>query len=127
MGKPSFLQIIIKSDSIFIDNSFAFRILLPGGAVWFNQTNGYSGAGTQIYHIAKGMNDRGVYFPLFGTCLGFELLVFISNQNKEILTDCSSNKQTLPLNFAKGKPKTHYEISAELVNFFMHVNFAHQF
>ena len=66
------------------------RILLPGGATWFNQTNGYSEAGRFMYDIAMEMNDRGDFFPIWGTCLGFELLTYLSAKNVEHRADCKS-------------------------------------
>lgn len=51
------------------------------------------------------MNENGKYFPLFGTCLGFELLLYISNGNQEYRTTCSSQRQRNTLNFTKGKTK----------------------
>lgn len=55
------------------------RVLFPGGATYFNQSNGYADAGQHIYEIAKELNDEGNYFPIFGTCLGFELLVILAS------------------------------------------------
>lgn len=75
---------------------------MPGGATWFNQTNGYAAAGSHIYNIAKQMNENGSFFPLFGTCLGFELLVYASNNDTEYRITCSAQKISLPLNFTKG-------------------------
>uniref|UniRef100_A0A7G3ACW2 folate gamma-glutamyl hydrolase n=1 Tax=Lutzomyia longipalpis TaxID=7200 RepID=A0A7G3ACW2_LUTLO len=74
-------------------------ILFPGGATWFNQTNGYSEAAEHIYAIAVDLNDRGEYFPLWGTCLGFELLTYLSANSREHRAHCSSQKQPLPLDF----------------------------
>lgn len=74
-------------------------ILLPGGATWFNQSNGYADAGRHIYDIAIEMNERGEYFPLWGTCLGFELLTYLSSNGIEHRIDCSSSNQALPLVF----------------------------
>lgn len=48
------------------------------------------------------MNDNGIYFPLFGICLGFELLLYASNVEREYRTICSSSKQKNTLNFTKG-------------------------
>jgi gamma-glutamyl hydrolase len=75
------------------------RILLPGGATWFNQSNGYADAGRHIYDIAMEMNGRGSYFPLWGTCLGFELLTYLSADGREHRAGCSSHNQALPLDF----------------------------
>lgn len=74
---------------------------MPGGGTFFNQSHGYAVAGAHIYDIAQQINDDGVHFPIFGTCLGFELLLYISNQNEEYRIGCSSEKQSLPLDFAK--------------------------
>lgn len=69
----------------------------------FNHTNGYTNASSHIYEIAKQMNDDGIYFPLFGTCLGFELLFYASNDNNECRIACSSYCQALSLKFTEGE------------------------
>lgn len=74
---------------------------MPGGATWFNQTKGYAEAGAHIYEIAKNLNDIGIYFPIFGTCLGFELLLYVS-AGQEYRAICSSMRQALPLDFTAG-------------------------
>lgn len=74
-------------------------MLLPGGATWFNQSNGYAEAGRHIYDIAVEMNEQGDYFPIWGTCLGFELLTYLSADGKEHRADCRSSNQALPLEF----------------------------
>lgn len=71
----------------------------------FNHTNGYTNTSSIIYGIAKQMDDNGIYFPLFGTCLGFELLFYASNNNSECRVACSSNCQPLPLEFTNGEMK----------------------
>lgn len=76
-------------------------MLLPGGATYFNNTHGYADAGKHIYDIAIEMNDRGDYFPIFGTCLGMELLVVLS-AGIDDRSDCWSQRQPLPLDFEKG-------------------------
>lgn len=47
------------------------------------------------------MNERGEYFPLWGTCLGFELLTYLSADGREHRADCKSSNQALPLVFKK--------------------------
>lgn len=49
-GAKSFLFTIIKI--------LNFRVLFPGGATYFNQSNGYSEAGRHIYDIAMEMNEK---------------------------------------------------------------------
>lgn len=82
---------------------FPCRILFPGGSSWFYNKYGYAEAGYTIYQIAKEMNDRGEYFPLWGTCLGFELLTWIDAEKREHRATCSSQNQALHLEFTPGK------------------------
>uniref|UniRef100_U5EYI6 folate gamma-glutamyl hydrolase n=1 Tax=Corethrella appendiculata TaxID=1370023 RepID=U5EYI6_9DIPT len=74
-------------------------VLFPGGATWFNQSNGYADAGRHIYDIAVELNKNGSYFPLWGTCLGFELLTYLAADNVEHREHCSSQNQGLHLDF----------------------------
>lgn len=74
-------------------------VLWPGGATFFNQTEGYADAGATIYRIAKRMNNRGDYFPILGICLGFELMTYVAANCVEHRTHCSSKNQPLPLEF----------------------------
>lgn len=82
---------------------FNYRVLFPGGATYFNQSNGYADAGEHIMAIAKEMNDAGDYFPLFGTCLGFELFIILESGRgyPENRIRCYSY-DNLPLTFTEG-------------------------
>lgn len=66
--------------------------------MWFYDS-GYARAGRHIYDIAMQMNDNGNYFPLWGTCLGLELLTYLSANGVEHRADCKSENQGLPLEF----------------------------
>ena len=50
--------------------------LFPGGGASLTDRNGslseYSRKGLIVYNYAKKLNNQGVHFPLWGTCLGFE-------------------------------------------------------
>ncbi|XP_062128219.1 gamma-glutamyl hydrolase-like [Drosophila sulfurigaster albostrigata] len=74
-------------------------VLLPGGATWFNETLGYGDAGEHLIRIAKQINDNGTYFPVWGTCLGMELMVLKVANGSETRSDCNSAGQALPLEF----------------------------
>ncbi|XP_055374514.1 gamma-glutamyl hydrolase A-like [Condylostylus longicornis] len=76
-------------------------VLLPGGAVYFTNRNGYAEAGAIIYKKIIEMNKNGIYMPIWGTCLGFELLAYMSANNIEIRTACTSQAQSIPLNFTR--------------------------
>ncbi|XP_055844402.1 gamma-glutamyl hydrolase A [Episyrphus balteatus] len=77
-------------------------VVLPGGATYFNNSQGYADAGYHIYNAAIELNEKGTYFPLWGVCLGFELIAYIESNRTEHRAICSSNRQPLPLEFVEG-------------------------
>jgi gamma-glutamyl hydrolase len=78
-------------------------LLIPGGAAEFNATEGYATAGVELYKLAKQKNDAGVYFPVWGTCLGFELLFVLSANQTDLRTACNITYTPMPLTFKRGK------------------------
>ncbi|CAG9088040.1 unnamed protein product [Plutella xylostella] len=75
-------------------------VLLPGGATYFNQSLGYADAGQHIFEIAQELNQRGDYFPVFGTCLGFELLVVLASGRGKVENRARCYSYTnMPLEF----------------------------
>ncbi|PNF43259.1 Gamma-glutamyl hydrolase [Cryptotermes secundus] len=77
-------------------------ILFPGGAASFTAIGGYSAAAWELYHHAILKNQAGVYFPVWGTCLGFELLTYLAAQREDIRTDCEADNVAMPLQFKPG-------------------------
>ncbi|XP_059216448.1 gamma-glutamyl hydrolase A [Stomoxys calcitrans] len=70
-------------------------ILLPGGAIYFNKkyckkelTNDSYSSAQHIYDIAVQLNRKGKYFPLWGTCLGFQLMLTHSAGVEDVRQDC---------------------------------------
>jgi gamma-glutamyl hydrolase len=51
--------------------------------------------------VAIELNNNGSYFPIWGTCLGFELLTFLDANSVEHRAHCASNNQALPLEFTE--------------------------
>ncbi|XP_046603493.1 chitobiosyldiphosphodolichol beta-mannosyltransferase-like [Neodiprion virginianus] len=91
-------------------------VLWPGGSSYFNVSDGYAEAGAIIYTIATRLNNQGDYFPIWGTCLGFELMTYVAAGGIEHRTDCSSNKQALPLEFVSDfKSSRMFENASEKV------------
>ncbi|XP_077263474.1 gamma-glutamyl hydrolase A-like [Temnothorax americanus] len=89
-----------RNDSYYEDIlSKVNGVLWPGGSTYFFQKEGYADAGVVIYRIAKEINARGEYFPIFGICLGFELLTYAAANRVEHRSNCSSRNQPLPLEF----------------------------
>ncbi|KAG8233854.1 hypothetical protein J437_LFUL006877 [Ladona fulva] len=75
-------------------------ILFPGGATWLEGT-GYGEAGRILYDLATSLNNNGDYFPLWGTCLGFELMTFLA-ADQDMRSNCSGMDVALPLSYKEG-------------------------
>ncbi|XP_045766244.1 gamma-glutamyl hydrolase A-like isoform X2 [Maniola jurtina] len=94
-------------------------VLFPGGATYFNQSHGYADAGQHIYELAQELNNAGDYFPIFGTCLGFELLLILASGRgqKENRITCRSYENR-PLNFTQNfrKSKMFREASEDIID-----------
>lgn len=71
-------------------------ILFPGGEADL-VSSGYSRAGSILYKLALQANHNNTHFPLWGTCLGFELLTTLTAGMK-VLQACSSHDQATSLN-----------------------------
>ncbi|KAH8283308.1 hypothetical protein KR054_000604 [Drosophila jambulina] len=93
-------------------------VLLPGGATWFNETNGYGDAGEHLIQLAVELNDQGTYMPVWGTCLGMELLVYKLAKGKEHRIDCSGKGIALPVEFKEdyNKSRLFTSISEDIVS-----------
>ena len=48
-------------------------------------------------------NDKGDYFPLWGTCLGFELLSVLTADNDSVISPVDAENISLPLTFTLGE------------------------
>ncbi|KAF8771920.1 Gamma-glutamyl hydrolase like protein [Argiope bruennichi] len=75
-------------------------VLFPGGADLLT-TKGYGRTGKIIFDISTKMNDKGDYFPLWGTCLGFELLNYLA-VNKLWMKACDADDVPSNIEFVKG-------------------------
>lgn len=74
-------------------------ILYPGGAVSII-SSGYQRAAKIFYELAIEANNRGDYFPVWGTCLGFEQLTYLTS-GKLLLSATNTTGVALPLNFTE--------------------------
>lgn len=85
-----------------------YRIFWPGGATWFNESGGYAEAGEMLYEYAVEKNKEGIYYPIWGTCLGMELLIDIDAGQKEVRQKCMAKNISLPLEFQQGRDCVHF-------------------
>ena len=58
---------------------------------------GFERAAKKLFDLALKSKENGDYWPIWGTCLGFELVVFLAMNETHSLTRCSSMQQPLPL------------------------------
>ena len=73
-------------------------LVFPGGAAHLSSVE-FLAAGALLYSLAISANDQGQHFPVWGTCLGFEVLMVLQSKNVAILeTGLDSENLTLPLN-----------------------------
>eukprot|EP00095_Tigriopus_kingsejongensis_P003580 maker-scaffold140_size315649-snap-gene-2.20 protein:Tk03580 transcript:maker-scaffold140_size315649-snap-gene-2.20-mRNA-1 annotation:"AGAP007890-PA" len=70
-------------------------LLLPGGGVDL-YNSGYQRAAQWIFNLAVKSGD---YYPIWGTCLGFEQLAVLSSHMMNVLTPCKSEDRADPLHF----------------------------
>ncbi|XP_026791633.3 gamma-glutamyl hydrolase isoform X1 [Pangasianodon hypophthalmus] len=74
-------------------------ILFPGGGASIF-SSGYAKAAGIFYKLALEANSKGDYFPVWGTCLGFEQLTLLTS-GKSLLSRTNTSGVALPLNFTK--------------------------
>ncbi|XP_068566337.1 gamma-glutamyl hydrolase-like [Cebidichthys violaceus] len=75
-------------------------ILYPGGSANIT-SSGYQRAAKIFYELAVEANKRGDYFPVWGTCLGYEQLTVLTS-GKNLLSLTNTSGVPLPLNFING-------------------------
>jgi gamma-glutamyl hydrolase len=95
------LNNLTKSELDVILNSVN-GVLFPGGGVQLKPNgSGYFDTAMMIYDYFLRENSAGRYFPLWGTCLGFEALtVLVSGSN--LLSVYDSENYSIPLMFDPG-------------------------
>ncbi|XP_028401047.1 gamma-glutamyl hydrolase-like [Dendronephthya gigantea] len=73
-------------------------VLFPGGDVSVTNSD-YARIGNIIYNQAMTAFDNNDYFPLWGICLGFELLNVMVSGSSSVLSPSDSENLPLPLDF----------------------------
>ncbi|XP_046678474.1 gamma-glutamyl hydrolase-like isoform X2 [Homalodisca vitripennis] len=99
-------------------------MVFPGGAVKFEDPNGYAAAGRMILNIVQQLQDSGVNFPILGVCQGYELLMYLTSNStaeEDILVKCNSSNEALPLMFKVGyhQSRLYRFASKEIVEILM--------
>lgn len=75
-------------------------VLFPGGAAPLDDSN-YANVAKWVFEKAKEFNDDDVYYPLWGTCLGFEALNVLGSGDKpsNVLSQFDAENMPAPVNF----------------------------
>jgi len=61
-------------------------LLFTGGEINLFFNSSYVQTANTLYHMALKANQNGDYFPVWGTCLGFELICMLESQDQNILS-----------------------------------------
>lgn len=85
-------------DTLLLKFAAINGILFPGGSASLRDGPFYRIA-EKLFKMALEENDKGNYFPVFGTCLGFELLCIIVTQDHRLLERFSAKWQPSSLYF----------------------------
>nr|XP_018896449.1 PREDICTED: gamma-glutamyl hydrolase-like [Bemisia tabaci] len=84
-------------------------LLIPGGGARFNGTDNFFAASKMMYDLALKMNGDNVHFPVFGVCLGFELLLRFASDDENVRRSCKGgviHHINMPLKFSSGFKKS---------------------
>jgi len=77
-------------------------LLIPGGdqLLFFNST--FVQAAQVLYDLAIEANDNGTYFPIWGTCMGMQLIPILTSQNPSLLRRATFDSEdvSFPLHFS---------------------------
>ncbi len=77
-------------------------MIFPGGRANYNYPNsGYGRAGAILYNLIVNANNKGDFFPIWGTCLGFQFLLYmaVGGGGTRYLARCDAYNRTDPLSF----------------------------
>jgi len=94
------VPVLINQDDEYYEMIFNSTngLLIPGGAVSLTES-GYARAGKKLYELAlQSWDNLKDPYPIWGTCLGFELLALFTNDDQPNLSACWSQDQPLALN-----------------------------
>jgi len=72
-------------------------ILFTGGGLSLAAHTQYYQTAQFIFNLAKEANDKGDHFPIWGTCMGFQLLSILAAQDHSVLLEYAYDSYNYPL------------------------------
>ncbi|XP_045214855.2 gamma-glutamyl hydrolase-like isoform X2 [Mercenaria mercenaria] len=96
------VPVFVKREPDYYDHIFKSinGVLFPGGGVDLINSE-YAKAAKILYTAALKATAAGDYFPMWGTCLGFQLLTALAT-GKDLMSDFDAEDLAIPLNFSDG-------------------------
>lgn len=76
-------------------------VLLPGGGANIYDSL-YERTAKTFFNLAVKANDAGDVFPMWGTCLGFQVLMSLGAGGENVTTSVDAEDYSVPLNFSLG-------------------------
>ncbi|KAJ8037019.1 Gamma-glutamyl hydrolase [Holothuria leucospilota] len=97
------VPIFVNKDDDYYEKLFNSinGVMWPGGGLDNLTGSGYGQAGKIFYDLAIKSNKAGDYFPIWGTCQGFELIVSLI-AGKNVLAPLESIDKNLNVNLSPG-------------------------
>ncbi|XP_068241771.1 gamma-glutamyl hydrolase-like [Palaemon carinicauda] len=99
-------------------------ILFPGGAVSITNSSGYGSAGQILYDHVVRANMDGIYMPLWGTCLGFEMITYLAAHKQKWLKRCHASNKADQLTLQEGYMDSRIfdQMPADVIDYVSHLN-----
>lgn len=72
-------------------------VLFAGGSASLHNTSDYYAAGVTVYKAAVAANLKGDFFPLWGTCLGFEELGKLMSGSSDAVLSAGFDSENYPV------------------------------
>ncbi|XP_042868774.1 gamma-glutamyl hydrolase-like [Penaeus japonicus] len=93
------VPILINQDDDYYRNIMRSinGLVFPGGSASITPKSGYGRAGRLLYDLLLESSANGTVLPLFATCLGFEMLMYLHANNTNPLTRCKAQNRADPL------------------------------
>lgn len=93
-------------------------MLFPGGGTSLANTTQFTTSARLLLNLALEANDKGDYFPVWGTCMGFQLLTMLAAKDDSVLCDGCFDSESLaiPLDYtpAAAKSRLFGSLSSDL-------------
>ena len=71
--------------------------LIPGGAASLRNTSQFYAAAKTMFGLALAANEKGDYFPVWGTCLGFETLMRLGSGSDDSILVSGLDSEDYPV------------------------------